>query len=221
MLLCDEETIDAHNLTLEGRAEGDAVTSVDTMNLEELERGRSSGPCGRPGSAEGRGGPAGRHAAGAELQDPDIGDRLEELPAGVKFRGGEAQEKEGGARFQAPLYLKLPTWGITCETFSAPHPASPTNPLPSSNIVPGSGTGGPFTKDSLSPSANPCTWIPIRRPPRYILTGVSETERQRCEGIRISFYQTSNRTIYSTTRQGLHHLVAPEDQNRRKTPLLH
>jgi Nif-specific regulatory protein len=39
VLLCDEETIGAHNLTLEGRAEGDAVTSVDTMNLEELERG--------------------------------------------------------------------------------------------------------------------------------------------------------------------------------------
>jgi DNA-binding NtrC family response regulator len=39
VLLCDEETIGPHNLTLEGRAEGDAVTSVDTMNLEELERG--------------------------------------------------------------------------------------------------------------------------------------------------------------------------------------
>ena len=39
VLLSDDETIGAHNLTLEGRAEGDAVTSVDTMNLEELERG--------------------------------------------------------------------------------------------------------------------------------------------------------------------------------------
>jgi len=39
VLLCDEDTIDAHNLTLEGRAEGDPVSRVDTMNLEELERG--------------------------------------------------------------------------------------------------------------------------------------------------------------------------------------
>jgi len=39
VLLCDEEIIGAHNLTLEGRAEGEAVTAVDTMNLEELERG--------------------------------------------------------------------------------------------------------------------------------------------------------------------------------------
>jgi transcriptional regulator with PAS, ATPase and Fis domain len=39
VLLCDEETIGAHNLTLEGRAEGDSVTAGDTMNLEELERG--------------------------------------------------------------------------------------------------------------------------------------------------------------------------------------
>ncbi|MBP2678991.1 MAG: zraR 24, partial [Deltaproteobacteria bacterium] len=39
VLLCDEQTIGAHNLTLEGRAEGESVTAVDTMNLEELERG--------------------------------------------------------------------------------------------------------------------------------------------------------------------------------------
>ena len=39
VLLCDEETIGAHVLTLEGRAEGDAVKAGDTMNLEELERG--------------------------------------------------------------------------------------------------------------------------------------------------------------------------------------
>ena len=39
VLLSDDEMIGAHSLTLEGRAEGDAVTSVDTMNLEELERG--------------------------------------------------------------------------------------------------------------------------------------------------------------------------------------
>ena len=39
VLLCDEEIVGAHNLTLEGRAEGDAVMAGDTMNLEELERG--------------------------------------------------------------------------------------------------------------------------------------------------------------------------------------
>ena len=39
VLLCDEETIGAHNLTLEGRAEGESVMAGDTMNLEELERG--------------------------------------------------------------------------------------------------------------------------------------------------------------------------------------
>ncbi|TFG59363.1 MAG: sigma-54-dependent Fis family transcriptional regulator, partial [Deltaproteobacteria bacterium] len=39
VLLSDDEIIGPHNLTLEGRAEGDPVTSVDTMNLEELERG--------------------------------------------------------------------------------------------------------------------------------------------------------------------------------------
>jgi len=39
VLLSDDEIIGAHNLTLEGRAEGVDVTSVDTMNLEELERG--------------------------------------------------------------------------------------------------------------------------------------------------------------------------------------
>jgi DNA-binding NtrC family response regulator len=39
VLLSDDETIGAHNLTLEGRAEGEAVMAGDTMNLEELERG--------------------------------------------------------------------------------------------------------------------------------------------------------------------------------------
>jgi len=39
VLLSDEETIGAHNLILEERAEGDAVTAGDTMNLEDLERG--------------------------------------------------------------------------------------------------------------------------------------------------------------------------------------
>ena len=34
-------------------------------------------PAGYPGRPEGRRGPVGRHAAGVELQDPDIGDRLE------------------------------------------------------------------------------------------------------------------------------------------------
>jgi DNA-binding NtrC family response regulator len=39
VLLSDEETIGAHNLTLEGRAEGEATMPGDTLNLEELERG--------------------------------------------------------------------------------------------------------------------------------------------------------------------------------------
>ena len=39
VLLCDGETVGSHNLTLEGRAEGDAVMAGDTLNLEELERG--------------------------------------------------------------------------------------------------------------------------------------------------------------------------------------
>jgi DNA-binding NtrC family response regulator len=39
VLLSDEETIGAHNLTQEGRIEGEEVPAVDTMNLEELERG--------------------------------------------------------------------------------------------------------------------------------------------------------------------------------------
>ncbi len=39
VLLCDEETIGANNMTLEGRAEGESVMAGDTMNLEELERG--------------------------------------------------------------------------------------------------------------------------------------------------------------------------------------
>jgi len=39
VLLCDDETIGANNLTLEGRAEGESAMAGDTMNLEELERG--------------------------------------------------------------------------------------------------------------------------------------------------------------------------------------
>jgi DNA-binding NtrC family response regulator len=39
VLLSDGEIIGANNLTLEGRAEGEAFTAGDTMNLEELERG--------------------------------------------------------------------------------------------------------------------------------------------------------------------------------------
>ena len=39
VLLSDDETIGAHNLTLEGRAEGGSPMSADTLNLEELERG--------------------------------------------------------------------------------------------------------------------------------------------------------------------------------------
>jgi DNA-binding NtrC family response regulator len=39
VLLSDGETVGDHNLTLEGRGEGDAVSSADTMILEELERG--------------------------------------------------------------------------------------------------------------------------------------------------------------------------------------
>jgi len=39
VLLSDEETIGAHSLTQEGRIDGGEVTSGDTMNLEELERG--------------------------------------------------------------------------------------------------------------------------------------------------------------------------------------
>jgi DNA-binding NtrC family response regulator len=39
VLLSDSELIGANNLTLEGRAEGEAVTGIDTMNIEELERG--------------------------------------------------------------------------------------------------------------------------------------------------------------------------------------
>jgi DNA-binding NtrC family response regulator len=39
VLLSDEETIDAHNLTLEGRTQGESVMAGDTLNLEELERG--------------------------------------------------------------------------------------------------------------------------------------------------------------------------------------
>src|SRR5512143_2349746 len=39
VLLSDDGTIGAQSLTLEGRAEGDAVMAGDTFNLEELERG--------------------------------------------------------------------------------------------------------------------------------------------------------------------------------------
>jgi two-component system response regulator HydG len=39
VLLSDGETVGAHNLTQEGRIHGEEVTAVDTMNLEELERG--------------------------------------------------------------------------------------------------------------------------------------------------------------------------------------
>jgi two-component system response regulator HydG len=39
VLLSDDETIGSHNLTLEGRTEGESEKSADTMNLEELERG--------------------------------------------------------------------------------------------------------------------------------------------------------------------------------------
>ena len=39
VLLSDEETVGAHSLTQEGRIDGGEVTSGDTMNLEELERG--------------------------------------------------------------------------------------------------------------------------------------------------------------------------------------
>ena len=39
VLLSDEETVGAHNLTQEGRVDGEEVTAKDTMNLEELERG--------------------------------------------------------------------------------------------------------------------------------------------------------------------------------------
>jgi two-component system response regulator HydG len=39
VLLSDGEIISANNLTQEGRAEGEAVTAGDTMNIEELERG--------------------------------------------------------------------------------------------------------------------------------------------------------------------------------------
>ncbi|PJB30757.1 MAG: hypothetical protein CO109_13775 [Deltaproteobacteria bacterium CG_4_9_14_3_um_filter_65_9] len=39
VLLSDGEIVDAKNLTQEGRADGEAVTAEDTMNLEELERG--------------------------------------------------------------------------------------------------------------------------------------------------------------------------------------
>jgi two-component system response regulator HydG len=39
VLLSDGETVGDHNLTLEGRGEGDAALSSDTMILEELERG--------------------------------------------------------------------------------------------------------------------------------------------------------------------------------------
>ena len=39
VLLSDSEIIAANNLTLEGRAEGEAIREMDTMNIEELERG--------------------------------------------------------------------------------------------------------------------------------------------------------------------------------------
>jgi len=39
VLLSDGETVNAHNLTQEGRIEGGEVTAEDTMNLKELERG--------------------------------------------------------------------------------------------------------------------------------------------------------------------------------------
>jgi two-component system response regulator HydG len=39
VLLSDGETVGAHNLTQEGRTEGEEVPAEDTMNLEELERG--------------------------------------------------------------------------------------------------------------------------------------------------------------------------------------
>jgi two-component system response regulator HydG len=39
VLLSDGETVGAHNLTQEGRNEGEEVPAEDTMNLEELERG--------------------------------------------------------------------------------------------------------------------------------------------------------------------------------------
>ncbi len=38
VLLCDGEIIAAHNLTMEGRVNGDAAPAPDTLNLEELER---------------------------------------------------------------------------------------------------------------------------------------------------------------------------------------
>lgn len=49
VLLSDEETVDAHSLTQEGQLDGRGVTAEDTMNLEELERGRSNARCGNPG----------------------------------------------------------------------------------------------------------------------------------------------------------------------------
>jgi len=39
VLLSDAEIIAANNLTLEGRVEGEAIRVIDTMNIEELERG--------------------------------------------------------------------------------------------------------------------------------------------------------------------------------------
>jgi DNA-binding NtrC family response regulator len=39
VLLSDGETVGAHNLTQEGRTEEEGVIAVDSMNLEELERG--------------------------------------------------------------------------------------------------------------------------------------------------------------------------------------
>ncbi|MGB7630525.1 MAG: helix-turn-helix domain-containing protein, partial [Candidatus Deferrimicrobium sp.] len=39
VLLSDEETVGAHNLTQEGRADREEGPAKDTMNLEELERG--------------------------------------------------------------------------------------------------------------------------------------------------------------------------------------
>jgi two-component system response regulator HydG len=38
VLLCDHGVVDASNLTMEGNGPGEAMTAVDTLNLEELER---------------------------------------------------------------------------------------------------------------------------------------------------------------------------------------
>ena len=106
VLLSDSEIIAANNLTLEGRAEGEAIREMDTMNIEELERGAIQ----RALSADERGTERGREITGGfparpELQDPAAEPRLEDVPQRVMHaRGGEfaAQDRRSPQQILSP-----------------------------------------------------------------------------------------------------------------------